>query len=106
MSIGVPLDDLGDEMGRYGPTAFVLTTSDDGRPHISHVAVTHEDGSLWCTVGKRSTANVGACSAIAILWPPTDDGFSLIVDADAAVDGSRLRLTPTRAVKHRPAPPQ
>jgi hypothetical protein len=107
MSIAVALADLGDAMQRYGPTAFVLTTSDDGRPHISHVAVTHEHGALWCTVGGRSTSNAVARPAIAILWPPpTADGFSLIVDADAAVDGSRLRLTPTRAVEHRPAPGQ
>ena len=107
MSIGVTLEELADEMQRYGPTAFVLTTSDDGRAHISHVAVTHEHGALWCTVGGRSTANAVARSGIAILWPPlTADGFSLIVDADAAVDGARLRMTPTRAVKHRPAPLQ
>jgi hypothetical protein len=107
MSIGVTLEELADEMQRYGPTAFVLTTNDDGRAHISHVAVTHEQGALWCTVGGRSTANAVARSGIAILWPPpTADGFSLIVDADVAVDGDRLRLTPTRAVKHRPAPLQ
>lgn len=105
MSVAVALDQLGDEVERYGPSAFVLTTSDDGRPHISHVTVTHDQGALWCTVGGHSTRNVSVRPQIAVLWPPLSaDGFSLIVDADASVDGSQLKLTPTRAVLHRPAP--
>ncbi|HUP72287.1 MAG TPA: hypothetical protein VM282_04505 [Acidimicrobiales bacterium] len=107
MSIAVAIDRLGEEMARFGDSAFVLTTSDDGRPHISHVAVTHEDGLLRCTVGGRSAGNARTRAQIAVLWPPSStDGFSLIVDADATVDGSELRLTPTKAVLHRPAPVQ
>lgn len=107
MSIAVEVQHLGEEMTRFGPSAFVLTTSDDGRPHISHVAVTHEDGVLCCSVGGRSAGNARARSQIAVLWPPrSTDGFSLIVDADARVEGSELRLTPTKAVLHRPAPAQ
>jgi hypothetical protein len=105
MSIAVAIDHLGDEMARFGPSAFVLTTSDDGRAHISHVEVTLVDGVLRCTGGRRSAGNAGTRPQIAVLWPPRDtDGFSLIVDADATVDGSELRLTPTKAVLHRPAP--
>ena len=107
MSIAVAIDRLGEEMARFGESAFVLTTSDDGRPHISHVTVTHEDGVLCCSVGGHSAGNARARSRIAVLWPPhSADGFSLIVDADASVDGSELRLTPTKAVLHRPAPIQ
>ena len=107
MSIAVAIDRLGEEMARFGDSAFVLTTSDDGRPHISHVAVTHADGMLHCTVGRSSAGNARSRAQIAVLWPPTStDGFSLIVDADATVDGSELRLTPTKAVLHRPAPVQ
>ena len=107
MSIAVAIDRLGDEMARFGESAFVLTTSDDGRPHISHVAVIHHDGLLRCTVGGRSAGNARERAQIAVLWPPAEtDGFSLIVDADAVVDGSELRLTPTKAVLHRPAPVQ
>jgi hypothetical protein len=105
MSIAVAIDRLGEEMARFGPSAFVLTTSDDGRAHISHVAVTHDGGGLRCTVGRRTAENAGTRAQIAVLWPPYEtDGFSLIVDADAIVDGSELRLTPTKAVLHRPAP--
>ncbi|MEO5840000.1 MAG: hypothetical protein ABIQ73_27865 [Acidimicrobiales bacterium] len=105
MSIAVAVEHLGEEMARFGPSAFVLTTSDDGRAHISHVAVTHDDGVLRCTVGRRSAENAATRAQIAVLWPPGEtDGYSLIVDADAVVDGSELRLTPTKAVLHRPAP--
>ena len=107
MSIAVDVGRLGDEIERFGATAFVLTTSDDGRPHISHVPVTHDHGVLCCSVGGRSAGNVRARAQIAVLWPPrATDGFSLIVDADAIVDGSELRMTPTKAVLHRPAPAQ
>ena len=107
MSIAVEIDRLGEEMARFGESAFVLTTSDDGRPHISHVPVTHDEGLLCCTVGGRSAGNARARPQIAVLWPPgATDGFSLIVDADARVEGSELRLTPTKAVLHRPAPIQ
>ena len=107
MSIAVAIADLAVEMARFGESAFVLTTSDDGRAHISHVAVTHRDGLLHCTVGRRSAGNARARAQIAVLWPPhSTDGFSLIVDADATVEGSELRMTPTKAVLHRPAPVQ
>jgi hypothetical protein len=107
MSIAVDIEQLGDQLQRFGPTGFVLTTSDDGRPHISHVAVTLEQGRLCCTVGGRSASNVRAHGQATVLWPPRGtDGFSLIVDADATVEGSELRLTPTWAVLHRPPPTQ
>ena len=107
MSVAVDIAHLGDELERFGPTGFVLTTSDDGRPHISHVAVTLAQGVLCCTVGGRSAGNVRARGQATVLWPPrATDGFSLIVDADAAVEGSELRLTPTGAVLHRPPPTQ
>jgi hypothetical protein len=107
VSIAVEIDRLGEEMARFGESAFVLTTSDDGRPHISHVPVIYEEGVLCCTVGGRSAGNARTRPQIAVLWPPgSTDGFSLIVDADACVEGSELRLTPTKAVLHRPAPIQ
>ena len=68
MSIAVAIDRLGEEMARFGDSAFVLTTSDDGRPHISHVAVMHKDGVLCCTVGNRSADNARARAQIAVLW--------------------------------------
>ena len=103
MSIAVDIEHLDDELARFGSNAFVLTTSNDGRPHISHVSLTHERGVLSCAAGRHTAANIGSRPQVAILWPPRDtDGFSLIVDADARVDASIVRLTATRAILHRP----
>jgi hypothetical protein len=112
MSIPVELNALADAIGRHGAVAYLLTSSDDGRPHISHTAVTMEEGGTLRTGGGRRTArNIAARPLVALLWPPFEDGgYSLIVDADAVVapgvEGAddTVVLTPTRAVLHRPAP--
>ena len=105
MSIPVDLARLDDELARFGSNAFVLTTSDDGRPHISHVSLTHEQGVLRGGAGRHTAANIASRPHVAILWPPRDtDGFSLIIDADARVENSVVHLTATRAIIHRPPP--
>ena len=105
MSIPVDLARLDNELARFGANAFVLTTSDDGRPHISHVSLTLEHGVLRGGAGRHTAANIASRPQVAILWPPRDtDGFSLIVDADARVEASIVHLTATRAILHRPPP--
>ena len=40
-----------------------------------------------------------------LVFPPADaDGFSLLVDGAATVDGSTVTIAPTKAILHRPAP--
>lgn len=103
MSIAVDLERLDDELARFGLNAFVLTTRDDGRPHISHVSLVHDNGVLRTAAGRNTSANIASRPLVAILWPPRDsDGFSLIVDADARVEGHEIVLTATRAILHRP----
>jgi hypothetical protein len=105
MSIPVTLDRLDDELARFGHHAFVLTTSDDGRPHISHITLVHERGVLRGAAGQHTAANVARRPQIAVLWPPRDtEGFSLIVDADAVVEDAVLQLRVTKAILHRPPP--
>jgi len=106
MSIPVELTELAAAIGRHGPAAYLLTSSDDGRPHLSHTAVTVEaDGTLRTGGGRRTARNIAARPLVALLWPPVEDGgYSLIVDADAAADGETIVLRPTHAVLHRPAP--
>jgi hypothetical protein len=115
MSIPVALPDLAAAIDRYGDAAYVLTSSDDGRPHVAHVRVRRDGGDLVVTVGRRSRANAASRSLVSLLWPAVadddvDDGFSLIVDATAVLSSAgtdaddTLRLTPTHAVLHRPAP--
>jgi len=109
MSIPVPLERLRAAVAERTPNAYVLTVSDDGRPHAVHAPVCWEGDVLAAEVGRRSVANATARPAISLLFPVRVDGeYSLIVDGIAAVvsdgNGQRLLVTPTRAVLHRPAP--
>ena len=108
MSIPVPLQRLRAALDERGPTAYLLTVSDDEGPHAVHVPVRWDGDVLIADVGKRTAANVLARPSVSLLHPVRSEGdYSLIVDGTAAVatheDGHRLRITPTKAVLHRPA---
>jgi hypothetical protein len=111
MSIPVSLDKLRAEVERYGATPFLLTVSDDARPHSVSVAVAWQGDALVMNPGKRTRANVAARALVSLLWPPIEaGGYSLIVDAEGSVRGdgeaARVLARPTRAVLHRPATPE
>ena len=102
MSVGVELERLHEEVARFGATPYLLTVSDDGRPHATSVRVGWADGALVAGVGRRSAANVAERPDVSLLWPPVEDGgFSLIVDGSATAEGERVRVVPARAVLHR-----
>jgi hypothetical protein len=108
MSIPVALDGLRAALEERGGTAYVLTVSDDSRPHAVHCPLRWADDVLAVDVGKRSAANATARPAVSLLCPVRADGdYSLIVDGTAVVEshdgGHRLLITPTKAVLHRPA---
>ena len=108
MSIPVALEKLHAEATRFGPTPYLLTVGDDGRPHSVSVAVIWEGDSLVAKSGKRSTANVAARPLVSLLWAPSEPGgYSLIVDGEGAARGvgedARVVVRPTRGVLHRPA---
>jgi hypothetical protein len=108
MSLPVPLEGLRAALAERGGSAYVLTVSDDVRPHAVHVPVQWEGDVLVADVGKRSAANAVARPAVSLLYPVRTDGdYSLIVDGTAVVespqDAPRLRIAPTKAVLHRPA---
>jgi len=89
-------------------SAYVLTVSDDGRPHAVHAAVRWEGAVLAAEVGRRSAANAQARPGVSLLFPVRSEGdYSLIVDGTGVVEtaesGQRLLVTPTKAVLHRPA---
>jgi hypothetical protein len=108
MSIPVPLEALHAAVEEHGGAAYVLTVSDDARPHAVHARVHWEGDVLAADVGKRSAANAAARPVVSLLYPVRTDGdYSLIVDGTAVVaardDAHRLLITPTKAVLHRPA---
>jgi hypothetical protein len=107
MSIEVRLDALAETLAGFG-FGYVLTRRDDGRSHISAVHATVTDGGLRVVdAGDRTRANIAARPEITMLFPPPQaDGYSLIVDGVAALGPGDITLAPTRAVLHRPAPPQ
>lgn len=104
MSIPVALTDLPGAVGGFR-FAYLLTVSDDGRPHAVAVTPAVVDGALVTETGRRTAANAAARPAVSLVYPPVEDGgYSLIVDADAAAEGTTVTLRPTSAVLHRPAP--
>lgn len=105
MSIAVDLSELAQTMARYR-FAYLLTASPQGAPHAVAVVPTPDGSALVIDgIGRRTRENLMRQSAVGLVWPPQDEaGYSLIVDGQAAPDGERLRITPTRAVLHRPAP--
>jgi hypothetical protein len=108
VSIPVALEALRAAIGERGPSAYLLTTSDDGRPHAVHVALAWDGDRLAADVGKRSAANASARPAVSLLYSVrTADDYSLIVDGTAVVaaehEKPRLLITPTKAVLHRAA---
>lgn len=109
MSIPVALDELRSTCGGYR-FAYLMTVGDDGHPHAVAASPTHGDGELVVAgVGRRTASNARARPTVSLVWPPDDlEGYSLIVDGEASVEGSgdavRIRVRPTKAVLHRPAP--
>jgi hypothetical protein len=106
VSVPVELERLRAETDRYGRFPYVLTVSEDGRPHAVSVTVSWRGDALAAEVGARTAANAAGRPSVSLLWPPPErGGYSLIVDGTAEVDDGALRLTPTKAVLHRPALP-
>src|SRR5690242_9771236 len=104
MSVPVPLERLRAALEERGDTAYVLTVSEDGRPHAVRGRVRWEGDALAAQVGRRSAANAVARPFVSLLYPVRSDGdYSLIVDGTATVTSTALLVTPVKAVLHRPA---
>lgn len=108
MSVPVPLEKLRTALAERGGSAYLLTVSPEAMPHAVHVPVRWEGDTLVAEVGKRSAANCAAHATVSLLYPVREAGdYSLIVDGMATVvvgeDGPAVRITPRKAVLHRPA---
>ncbi len=104
MSIPVELSALAQAMARYS-FAYLLTHRAHGAPHAVAVVPRFEDGVLVLdAIGRRTRENLTARPEVGLVWPPSAIAeYSLIVDGTAAFAGDTLRITPSRAVLHRPA---
>jgi hypothetical protein len=106
MSIPVEIDDLAAAMEDYG-WAYLLTVRSEHRPHVIAVTPEWADDQLVMPVGRRTASNATEHPSISLCFPPIEPGgYSLIVDGVAEVDADPdlVRLRPSTAVLHRPAP--
>jgi hypothetical protein len=106
MSIGVELDELRQRITEFPGAAFLVTVSDDGRPHTVALRPRWDGDELVVDAGRSTASNAQARPLVALLWPPPNEGdYSLIVDGTVTgVEGGEVHVQPTRAVLHRPAP--
>lgn len=110
MSIEVPLDELADEVARWG-FCYLLTVSEGERPHLLALRPEVVGSSSGLRLrfdggGGRACRNAAERPNVTLVFPPVphSDSMSLVVDGTAEVDGPSIEITPTWAVRHRPAP--
>ena len=109
MSIQVSLEDIESYTVDYGLAAYVLAGVAEGPPRVTHSAVRFDRGDIVVSVGRRAAAALGDNPEVCVLWPATvDQSMSLIVDGEVVgtvdPEGGDVRIRPTGAVRHRPAP--
>ena len=105
MSIQVGLEELGSVAANQAPYAYFISVGDDHTAHMVAIRPAIGETDITCEVGRTSVANASVRPAVTLLWPPAaHDGYSLIVDGTARVEGDVVYVAPTRAVQHRPAP--
>ncbi len=104
MSVKVDLDALADTLADYG-LAYLVTVSDDQRSHVVSVSpVLREQVLSIGPGGRRTLANLTARPDVTLLFPPSEpEGYTLIVDGRARVDGEQVSVEAVHAVLHRPA---
>lgn len=95
-----------DEVDQWG-FGYLLTVTDDQRSHL--LALRPQvvgDVLRFDAGGGRACRNASARPQVSVVFPPAEhsNGFSLVVDGEASVDGDVIDVRPTSAVLHRPAP--
>ena len=104
MSIPVDLDALREQLAQRQRPAYLITAGDAGPPHLVATFLRWADGAFEAPSGRHTGRNVEQRPHASVVVPPDEPGgYSLIFDADVAVAGEVVRLTPTKAVLHRPA---
>ena len=107
MSIPVELTELGKAVTEHD-FAYLVTISDDSSAHVVAVQAVVEGTTVTVSnLGRRTVTNAAARPQVTLVWPPRTTGdYSLISDGTARSDSAAgsITITPSRAVKHRPAP--
>jgi hypothetical protein len=104
MSIPVDLDALRTQLAERRRPAYLITAGAEGPPHLVATYLRWADGAFEAPAGRHTARNVGERPHASVVVPPDDvGGYSLIFDAAAEVAGDVVRLTPSKAVLHRPA---
>ncbi|MEW6475931.1 MAG: pyridoxamine 5'-phosphate oxidase family protein [Actinomycetota bacterium] len=106
MSIKVELDGVREQVAACGPYAYLMTVSDDGRPHAVSLRVEWDGDELVGAPGPRTVANAERSPEVSLLWPVSGrDGFALFVNGRAEVrvdgDATKVAVKPTSAVLHK-----
>lgn len=106
MSVRVELDKVREQVAACRSCAYLLTVTDDGRPHAVSLEVEWQGDEIVGRPGSRTTANAERSPEVSLLWPVSGrDGFSLIVDGQAEVringNSTTVAVKPTGAVLHK-----
>jgi hypothetical protein len=112
MSVTMSVDELFAAVPDWG-ACYLLTVSDDSRPHLLALRPTVVAGSgaaervlRFDAGGGRACRNAAARPDVTLVFPPNagSEGMSLVVDGTGVVDGAIVDVTPTSVVLHRKAP--
>lgn len=106
MSIKVELGELRQQVDACGSYAYLLTVTEDGRPHAVSLRVEWDGEELLGRPGPRTLANAERCPEVSLLWPDSGrEGFSLFVNGPAEVradgDSAKVAIKPATAVLHK-----
>ena len=105
MSVRVDLDEVREQVAACRSCAYLMTVTDDGRPHAVSVDMVWQGDELVGGAGRRTAANAQRSPQVSLLWPESGrEGYALIVDGTAEVrlDGEEamVAVKPTSAVLH------
>ncbi|HEU5002344.1 MAG TPA: hypothetical protein VFW71_06140 [Actinomycetota bacterium] len=114
-SVGVApqsLDWLRTEAAKFNTEPYLMTVTEQHRPHCAVVAVDWDpaEGRLIVPAPGSWTGSVASGHRqVTVLWPPAEPGgYSLIVDGLASTSsgaGDLIGVAPTRVVLHRRGAP-
>ena len=105
MSVKVELGEVREQVAACRSCAYLLTVTDDGRPHAVTLEVEWDGDALVGGAGRTTAANAERSPEVSLLWPVSGrDGYSLIVDGRAELrhDGESaiVAVKPSGAVLH------